>query len=97
MILMTTAVIKHFDTLDYVEKSKKLGVDENVAKYQARQIEKAIDIAVNTARTEIENKDLATKHDIKKLEVQIHQTKFELVIWLAGFLIASSLIQHFFK
>lgn len=94
---MATAVIKHFDTLDYVEKSKELGVDENVAKYQARQIEQAIDIAVNTARTEIENKELATKHDIKKLEVQIHKAKFDIVIWMAGFLVASGLIQHFFK
>lgn len=38
---MTTVVIKHFDTLDYVEKSTALGVDERIAKYQARQIEQA--------------------------------------------------------
>lgn len=101
---MVTAILKHFDTLNYVEKSKELGVDENIAKYQARQIEQAIDIAVNTARTEIENKELATKHDIKKLEVQmqklevqIHKSKSDIIIWIVGFLIASGLIQHFLK
>lgn len=94
---MTAAVIKHFDTLDFVEKSKALGMNENLAKYQARQIEQAIDIAVNTARTEIENKDLATKKDIKELEAQIHKSKFEIVIWIVGFLIASGIVQHFLK
>ncbi len=112
---MTTVVAKHFDVLDYVDKSKALGVDEKVAKYQARQIEQAIDIAVNTARTDIENKELATKSDIhtlrsemqavrsemqalrSEMEAQIHKSKFEIVIWMGGLLIASGFIQHFFK
>ncbi|MBP9726791.1 MAG: hypothetical protein KBD83_04940 [Gammaproteobacteria bacterium] len=113
--MMTTVVAKHFDVLDYVDKSKALGVDEKVAKYQARQIEQAIDIAVNTARTDIENKELATKSDIhtlrsemqavrsemqalrSEMEAQIHKSKFEIVIWMGGLLIASGFIQHFFK
>lgn len=70
---MTTAILDHFDTLAYVTKSKKLGADENLAKYQARQIEQAIAIAVNTARTDIENKELATKQDIKNLELATKQ------------------------
>ncbi len=112
---MTTVVAKHFDVLDYVDQSKALGVDEKVAKYQARQIEQAIDIAVNTARTDIENKELATKSDIRglqseiqavrseiqavrsEMEAQIHKSKFEIVIWMGGLLIASGFIQHFFK
>jgi hypothetical protein len=113
--MMTTVVAKHFDVLDYVDQSKALGVDEKVAKYQARQIEQAIDIAVNTARTDIENKELATKSDIRglqseiqavrseiqavrsEMEAQIHKSKFEIVIWMGGLLIASGFIQHFFK
>lgn len=98
---MSTAAIRHFDLLDYVEKSKSLGVDENIAKYQARQIEQAISIAVDTARTEVENKELATKKDMAELKaelkVEIQKSKFEMVAWVAGMFIASGLIQHFLK
>lgn len=108
---MTAIAARHFDALDYVDQSRALGVDEKVAKYQARQIEQAIEIAVHTARTEIENKELATKGDIRILEkeikgldlkieqtrAEIHKSKFEIVIWMGGFLIASGFIQHFFK
>jgi len=98
---MSTLAVKHFDVLDYVDQSRALGADEKLAKYQARQIEQAIEIAVTTARTEIENKELATKKDIKELELKIGQAKFEVIIWVvglvAGLFIASGLIQHFFK
>lgn len=119
---MAAMALRHFDLLDYVEKSKELGVDEKIAKYQARQLEQAISIAVDTSRSEIENKELATKHDIRILEKEIltikqnikeldlkieqaktelrseiHKSKFELVVWMGGFLIASGVIQHFFK
>lgn len=127
---MAAIAMRHFDVLDYVDQSRALGVDEKVAKYQARQIESAIgqaidqavEIAVQASKAEIENKELATKGDIKALEIttsenikalekeiraldlkieqtraEIHKSKFELVVWLAGFFIASGLIQHFFK
>lgn len=94
---MTAAIIKHFDALDYVDRARALGVHEDVAKYQARQFEQAIDIAVKTARVEIENKELATKKDIEQVKAEIHKSKFEMVVWVAGLLIASGLIQHFFK
>ena len=70
---MTTFTVKHFDVLDFVEKSKSLGVDEKVAIFQARQIEQAIDIAV----AQIENKELTTKKDLAEL-------KLELVKWVVG-------------
>lgn len=94
---MAAAAIKHFDALDYVEHLKNLGVDEKVAKYQARQMEQVIDIAVSTAKSDVENKELATKKDIKELELKIERTKFELIIWVVGLFIVSGLIQHFFK
>ncbi len=130
---MTAIAMRHFDVLDYVDQSRALGVDEKVAKYQARQIESAIgqavdqavETAVQTMKIDLENKELATKGDIGRVEVniksieenikviekdikaldlkieqtrtEIHKSKFELVVWLAGFFIASGLIQHFFK
>jgi len=102
---MTTTTINHFDVLDYVKKSREFGVPEQLAEYQARQIEQSIDIAINTARAEIENKDLASKMDIKELELklsaEIHKSKIDTVLWVGGImltlLVASGLIQHFFK
>lgn len=94
---MMAATIKHFDVLDFVKKSKELGVSEQVAEYQARQIEQAIDIAVSTAKEEIHVKDLATSKDIKELEVKIAESKTQVIIWMGSMIIASGLLQHFFK
>ncbi len=103
--------MKHFDSLEFVKKSKELGANEELAVYQARQIEQAIDIAIITARSEIDTRELATKKDIKELELKIeqvradvyqvradmHKSKYEIIIWVAGLLLASGAIQHFFK
>ena len=119
---MTAFVMKHFDSLEFVKKSKELGANEELAEYQARQIEQAIDIAISTARVEIDTRELATKKDIKELELKIkeidsklelkieqvraevyqgraemHKSKYEIIIWVAGLLLASGVIQHFFK
>ena len=66
-------VAKHFDTLAFVKKSKELGVVEEIAEYQARQIEYAIDIAVATANDEFRPHELATKTDLKQIEANIKQ------------------------
>ena len=105
---MTAIAIKHFDALDYVEQSRALGVDERVAKYQARQMEQVIEIESNAAKADVENRALATKQDIKELELStkkdmqalealIYKSKAEVIIWVAGLLLASGLIQHFLK
>ena len=91
---MTAHVIRHFDALDYVDRSRALGVDENVAKYQARQMEQLLDMATENARTAIEAKELATKKDLMEV-------KFDIIIWVAGLVaglfVACGLIEHFFK
>jgi len=112
---MMAMTLNHFDVLDYVKKSREMGVPEQVAEYQARQIEHSIEIAVNTVKTEIENKELAKKKDIdivrkelgKEIEVvrkeieivrkEIAQASNKTIMWLGGLLIASGLMQHFFK
>lgn len=84
---MVALALKHFDALGYVEKSKALGVDENVAKYQARQFEQVLEIAVTTSQAQIDEKGLATKQDIlrlerdiKEIDLKIEQTRKELKI-----------------
>lgn len=87
----------HFDVLEYVKKSKELGVTEQLAEYQARQIEQSIEIAINTVRSEIEHKELATKKDIEIVRKEIALATNKIIMWMGGFLLASGLIQHFFK
>lgn len=100
---MTTITAKHFDVLSYVKKAKELGANEELAEYQARQIEQLAD-TIQEQRQEIESlKQLepATKKDLEvlKLELQkeIVQSSNKIIIWVVGFIIASGLIQHFFK
>src|SRR3990167_1906118 len=76
---MSTAA-KHFDALDFVKKSKALGVKDELAEYQARQLENVIDIASFTARQEFNVHELATKTDLKQLEVEIKQIESKLEI-----------------
>lgn len=101
---MTTKTINHFDALGYVKKLRELGVSESVAECQARQFEQSIEIAVNTMRADLESKELATKKDIESVRKEIEVVRKEIalasnktILWIVGFVIASSVIQHFFK
>lgn len=75
-----TATVKHFDVLDFVDQSKALGVDEKVAKYQARQIEQAIEIAVDIIKQDVENKELATKGDVMSMKSEITSIKSDIAL-----------------
>lgn len=87
---MSALTIKHFDALSYVKKAKELGTSEELAEFQARQIEDAIEVAILNIKEEIANKDLATKRDLESAKNQI-------ILWVAGLFLASGLLQHFFK
>jgi hypothetical protein len=72
------ANIKYFDTLEFVEKSKKLGIPEEAAKFQVNQIEQAIEAAVTNVEKEmskVKDKmgalDLATKGDVRESELRL--------------------------
>lgn len=68
---MAPLLARHFDMLDFVKKSKELGVKEDLAEYQARQFEKVIDIASATTKEEFNAHELATKTDTKQLETAL--------------------------
>ncbi len=87
---MATLTIKHFDALAYVKKAKELGTSEELAEFQARQIEDAIEVAILNIKEEIAIKDLATKRDLES-------TKNQIILWVAGLFLASGLLQHFIK
>lgn len=92
-------MIQHFDTLAYVKKSRELGVPEPVAEYQAKQIEKVLDMAVNNMREEIHAKELATKRDlndvkvelksdIRDVELKLEQMKNQMILWMISIMSA---------
>ena len=89
---MSAITTKHFDILEYVKKAKEYGVSDQFAEYNARQIEHAIDIAVNTIREEVQYKELATKGDIRESELRLQKeivtAKNQTILWLVGVLSA---------
>ena len=73
-----------FDTLKYVETLKEAGIPDNHARAQSEALK------------EVLNTEVATKHDIKELELKIDarfekvQGEFTLVKWMIGFSLAMS-------
>lgn len=54
-----------------------MGADENLAEFQARQIEQAIEVATST----IESKDLTTKQDIELAIAHLKHDTLRFVVW----------------
>ncbi|MDQ5921089.1 MAG: hypothetical protein QG673_1145 [Pseudomonadota bacterium] len=123
---MSTLAMNHFNVLDYIEEAEKLGVPNEVAKFQARQMEqleyvyasnidvirKEIKEEIRDERKEIKgellSKGFSTKQDVRESELrlqkeievvrkEIAQSTNKIVFWVAGLLVATGLIQHFFK
>ncbi|MBY0379886.1 MAG: hypothetical protein K2P99_05740 [Burkholderiales bacterium] len=72
---MSAFTLNNFDVFEYVKRSKELGVPEDVAEYQARQIEHVIEIAIDKVKNEVEHKNvnLVTKGDIKEVELKLQK------------------------
>ena len=98
---MTTATIKYFDTHEFIKKSKELGSSEELAEYQVKQFEQAIETAVTSVKDDIRSKELATKGDIRESELRLQKeiisSRNQMILWVAGLVIASGAVQHFFK
>lgn len=73
MITITNSMpIKYLDTLEYVKKSKQIKDPGDLAEYQVRQIETAIETAVQYVKNDRQNlavkddlRNFATKDDLK--------------------------------
>ncbi len=77
-----------FDILEFVNRAKAAGVNQEFAEYQARQFEQVIDIAVAQAKEEFGARDLATKSDIadirKDLQIALKDQEIRLIKWFTG-------------
>ena len=103
---MSVHTVKHFDVLDFVNKSKELGVDEKVATFQARQIEQIVEIVEQQAQlinqqivklTALKSKEPATKGDVRESELRLKADlkKLEikiLTLYGCGFLVLLSIL-----
>lgn len=71
-----------FDTLKFVERLKAAGVPEEQAKAEAEALREAL--------AETASNVLATKDDIRRVELLIAETKADLIKWMAGLLLAQA-------
>lgn len=94
-----------FNVLEYVKKLRSVNFTQEQAEMQALEMEQVvsrifIDLKADI-KQELHTDELATKKDldIVKLELQkeIVQSSSKIILWVAGLLITSGLIQHFFK
>lgn len=81
-----------FDTLEFTEQLKEFGVPENQAKGHTKAMARVLE-QVEESRF----KEMATKRDIKELEVKIAElavkiaeTKTETIKWMVGLLLAQT-------
>lgn len=77
---MTTAVIRHFDILAFVNKAKESGINPAFAEYTARQLEQLSetlekqDVKIDALTA----KEPATKGDVRESELRL-QKEIEIV------------------
>ncbi len=91
---MATISIKYFDTYEFVKKSKEFGSSEELAEYQIKQFEQAIETAVTSVKDEIKSKELATKGDVRESELRLQKeivsARNQMILWVTGLLGAQS-------
>lgn len=83
--------IKYFDTLEYVKESKRIEDRGDLAEYQVKQIEAAIERAVQYVQndrkdlvTKNDIKDFATKNDIMTLQKELTNLRYDtlkFIVW----------------
>lgn len=66
---MSTIIMKHFDKLDFVDEAKKTGFSEQQARLIANKLEE-----IDAHKIE----DLATKSDLKDLELRLHKWQISI-------------------
>ncbi len=97
-----------FDIVEFIQRLKKANFTQEQAELLAQETDRVIEVAIGNSKElkaeimqEIHVDDLATKKDLEivKLELQkeIANSRTQIIIWIGGLVIASGLLQHFFK
>lgn len=86
-----------FDTHDFVKKLKGVGFSEEQAELLTDLQKTTVINTLEQARHDYELDDLATKRDLKELELrlqsEIEKTKAELIRWVVGIVVGVALLQ----
>ena len=86
-----------FDTHDFVKKLKGVGFSEEQAEVLTDLQKATSQNTLEQARHDYELDDLATKRDLKELELrlqsEIEKTKAELIRWVVGIVVGVALLQ----
>jgi hypothetical protein len=86
-----------FDTHDFVKKLKEVGFSEEQAEMLTELQKTTVSNTLEQARHDYELDDLATKRDLKELELSVNlkisESRSELVRWIIGVVLGVGLLQ----
>jgi hypothetical protein len=86
-----------FDTHDFVKKLKGVGFSEEQAEVITELQKTTVANTMEKARHDYDLDNLATKRDLKELELKLQseldKTKAELIRWVVGVVIGVALLQ----
>ncbi|MBP9742008.1 MAG: hypothetical protein KBD37_01475 [Burkholderiales bacterium] len=95
---ITTFIIddSRFEIVEYIKKLRSAGATQELAEVQAQELEHALNGILKYAEQKnkelFNNKELATKLDIKELEVKIAWIESRLINWVLGVGISATVI-----
>ena len=75
-----------FDAFEYAHELREAGITERQAEIIAKSTNKIVQIAVEAAKEEVRIGDLATKRDLKEVELLIEKSKNSTLLWMFAML-----------
>ena len=70
---MSTLSIKHFSAVDFMQRLKKANFTDEQAEILAKETEDLFSNVIEHAKAEFDNKDLATKGDLREVELRLQR------------------------
>ncbi len=70
--------MKHFDPIEYVKQLRSTGFSQEQAELQAQTIDKAINIAIDISKQDVQNKDFSTNNSTSLIHSKIRETELRL-------------------
>jgi hypothetical protein len=80
-----------FDAFEYAHQLRDVGISEQQAEVFAKKTVEILKIAIDAAKEEVHSGELATKRDLKEIELQImlqiEKSKNTTLLWMFAMLI----------
>lgn len=78
-----------------MEEILEIAINSGKTEIQNQELASKKDIELTRKDIELSKKELELK--IEQVNVAVHKSKYEVVIWVAGLFLANGLLNHFFK